>query len=87
MTFRIRPPERDVHTWERTMEHDGVVRIGRNVMNDIVFHNVSVSRLHCEVRFNGREWLARDCGSRNSTYLNGQRLSQQWTSTRAAQHQ
>lgn len=54
------------------LEH---VSIGRGETNDIALpFDPAVSRLHAViVRFHGG-WSVRDVGSRNGTYLNGQRL-------------
>lgn len=44
--------------------------IGRSAQCDIQVDQESVSRNHCRVRFDGSEFLVRDLGSTNGTYVN-----------------
>lgn len=56
---------------------EGRVRIGRHPDNDIVFHShadLDASSHHAEVRAEGGEWFVVDSGSRNGTWLRGQRV-------------
>jgi hypothetical protein len=41
------------------------IRIGRMLDNDIVLPFDFASRYHCEIRFDGHEWVAVDLGSKN----------------------
>lgn len=56
-----------------------VVRIGRSPENDVQIPpelGASVSRRHSEVAIEGGGVVLRDAGSRNGTYLNGQRIDE-----------
>lgn len=48
--------------------------IGREADNNIVLPVRYVSGHHCVIRGQGREWWVEDLGSRNGTYVNGQRV-------------
>jgi len=50
------------------------ITIGRAPDNDIVFSDRGVSRFHAVIRREKGRWLLADRSSRNSTYLNGERL-------------
>lgn len=51
------------------------VIIGRSRTCELTLEPSSVSSHHAVVRWNGEHWVVGDLGSRNGTYLNGQRLS------------
>jgi putative nucleotidyltransferase with HDIG domain len=51
-----------------------LLRIGRVGGVEVVLDDTSVSRNHAEIVLSNDEWLARDLGSTNGTYLNGARL-------------
>ena len=51
------------------------VRIGRSLDNEIVLADVMVSRFHAEVRLQPDGWTLEDQNSRNSTLLNGNRMT------------
>jgi len=53
-----------------------VLRIGRDADMDVVIDNVAVSRRQAEIRLDGADWVLRDLGSGNGTFLNGRRLEQ-----------
>ncbi|MFC1609474.1 FHA domain-containing protein [Myxococcota bacterium] len=55
----------------RRLFRDGQVTIGRGMGNDVILDHRSVSRRHCEIRWNGSTFQARDLGSANGTALNG----------------
>ncbi|WP_158895200.1 FHA domain-containing protein [Amycolatopsis anabasis] len=48
----------------------GITTIGRSRDCDIVLEDVTVSRQHAEIRHEQGQFVIRDCGSLNSTYLN-----------------
>src|ERR1700722_8733501 len=57
-----------------------LLRIGRAPESDLVVHDLSVSRVHAELRNlgNGRYEIA-DLGSHNGTFVNGQRIDRATT--------
>ena len=50
------------------------VVIGREHDCDLLLTEISVSRHHAELHFDGFEWWLRDLGSKNGTRLNGMRI-------------
>ncbi len=50
-------------------------RIGRTSGAELVLGSPRVSKLHAEIDTNGRGYLVRDLGSRNGTFVNGERVS------------
>jgi FOG: FHA domain len=55
-------------------EADRILRIGRIKGLEVVLDDSSISRRHAEVTFTEDQWVARDLGSTNGTFLNGIRL-------------
>ncbi|MGB9578321.1 MAG: FHA domain-containing protein, partial [Halothiobacillaceae bacterium] len=53
------------------------VTIGRDPENDIVIPDRRVSRRHAEVVLAGADFVLRDCGSKNGTFVNGERVVQE----------
>lgn len=51
-----------------------VLRIGRGEDCGLRIQHRSVSRAHAELRFRGEGWHLRDLGSKNGSYVDGQRL-------------
>lgn len=49
--------------------------IGREAGNDIVIPVPYVSSRHCVIRYQDRQGWLEDLGSRNGTYVNGQRVT------------
>jgi hypothetical protein len=47
--------------------------VGRNLDGEVVILASSVSRAHAELRSTGTQWLVRDLGSRNGTFVDGVR--------------
>lgn len=52
-----------------------LIRVGRSRDNEVVIDHLSVSRRHCEIRFEHGHWLVADLESANGTYVNGQRIT------------
>lgn len=51
-----------------------LIRLGRHPDSDISLDDISVSRRHAEIRQDGREFVLRDAGSLNGTYVNQRRV-------------
>lgn len=51
-----------------------IVLVGRGQDCDIVLPERPISRRHAEVRRQGNQYVLRDLGSKNGTYLNGQEI-------------
>jgi len=49
-------------------------RIGRSPEAELVLESPRVSKMHAEIDANGHGYLIRDLGSRNGTFVNGERL-------------
>jgi len=52
----------------------GITTLGRSPLNDIVVDHLSASRQHAAIRGDPEEYWIADLGSRNGTYVNGERL-------------
>jgi len=50
------------------------ITIGRTGNNDVVINDHSVSRLHAYVRFQDGGWFVADAGSKNGSWLRGDKL-------------
>ena len=53
-----------------------VTRAGRHPESDIFLDDITVSRRHAEFVSQGQEFVVRDVGSLNGTYLNRERIEQ-----------
>jgi DNA-binding CsgD family transcriptional regulator len=54
---------------------EGRVTVGKDPANSLVLeHDGTVSRLHAALEPYGPAWVIRDLGSRNGTYVNGERI-------------
>ncbi len=51
-----------------------VTRLGRQLDNDIVFHEESVSRNHAEIRYEEGKYVIYDKRSTSGTYVNSKRV-------------
>jgi pSer/pThr/pTyr-binding forkhead associated (FHA) protein len=51
-----------------------VTRLGRQLDNDVVFHEEAVSRFHAEIRFEGGKYVLYDNNSTAGTYVNSKRV-------------
>jgi pSer/pThr/pTyr-binding forkhead associated (FHA) protein len=56
--------------------HDPLTRLGRHPDSEIILDDITVSRRHAEVERTGNQWVVRDSGSLNGTYVNQQRVDQ-----------
>ncbi len=60
------------HQWALDKE---ITRVGRWPDNDVVIDDRWVSRYHAEIRREATQYTVRDLGSKNGTFVNGQRLA------------
>jgi pSer/pThr/pTyr-binding forkhead associated (FHA) protein len=51
-----------------------VTRLGRQLDNDVVFHEEAVSRFHAEIRYEGEKYILYDKNSTAGTFLNSKRV-------------
>jgi pSer/pThr/pTyr-binding forkhead associated (FHA) protein len=51
-----------------------IIKIGRNIENDLVLNDPSVSRFHAEIRYEDSQFLLIDLGSSGGTFLNNQKV-------------
>lgn len=56
---------------EVTLEENRRYSIGRSQSNDIAIPDLSLSRLHASIYFEGEHWVIADCKSHNGTLRNG----------------
>lgn len=56
---------------------DNVIHVGRALDNDIVINDAYVSSYHLEAWPQGGGMMVRDLGSRNGTFVDGQRITEQ----------
>lgn len=79
---RMQPNTAEARSAVGTLEHDGRAYtledrsavIGRSSSADITISDTGVSRKHLEVLHTGARWIARDLGSTNGAYVDGQEL-------------
>ncbi|GJL49606.1 MAG: hypothetical protein NPIRA01_08330 [Nitrospirales bacterium] len=62
---------------EREHRFTTTVRVGRSTECNLQLLDRSVSKLHMEIRFEGRQWWIHDLQSRNGTFLNGTRVERE----------
>ncbi len=53
---------------------DRPIVVGRSPEADLVLADERVSRLHCGIRPDGGQFMVKDLGSRNGTYVNAMRI-------------
>ncbi|HOD54934.1 MAG TPA: FHA domain-containing protein, partial [Candidatus Cloacimonadota bacterium] len=53
-----------------------LIRIGRAEDNDIILNDIKVSRYHAELKKQGSQYLIKDLGSSNGTYVNHKKVSE-----------
>lgn len=51
-----------------------IIRIGRNIENDLVLSDPTISRCHAEIRYEDSQFILIDLGSSGGTYLNNQKV-------------
>jgi adenylate cyclase len=60
--------------WE--VELGDHTKIGRVLINDVCLEDTSISRFHAEIIFNGQDYLFKDLGSSNGSYINDVRIKE-----------
>ncbi|MFY9571572.1 MAG: FHA domain-containing protein, partial [Blastocatellia bacterium] len=70
-TLKILLPTGDVFDRELTNPE---TQIGKGPRNDIVIADPAVSSAHALIRFEGSNYIVNDNGSRNGTFVNGERI-------------
>ena len=68
--------------YELTLEK---TTVGRSDQNTLSIPDASLSAQHCEILVNGPEVIVRDLGSRNGTFVNGTRLTNQQSQLKSGQ--
>jgi pSer/pThr/pTyr-binding forkhead associated (FHA) protein len=53
-----------------------VVRVGRNLENDLVLNHPTVSRFHAEIQYQERQFILVDKNSSSGTFLNNKKITQ-----------
>ena len=51
-----------------------VTRLGRQLDNDVVFHEEAISRFHAEIKYENGKYVLYDNNSTAGTYLNSKRV-------------
>lgn len=75
-------PEHAAQVYELTLEK---TTVGRAAGNTLVITDSSLSAQHCEIHVNGPEVIVRDLGSRNGTFVNGAKLTNQQSQLKSGQ--
>ncbi len=60
----------------RWLDENGPIRIGRGAAADVCLDHPSVSREHAEIERTAVGWRLRDCGSKNGSFVDGERVGQ-----------
>ncbi|HWE66242.1 MAG TPA: FHA domain-containing protein [Acidimicrobiales bacterium] len=60
----------------RYLLEQGVTKAGRHPESDIFLDDITVSRRHVEISHRGGEFVLRDVGSLNGTYVNRERIDE-----------
>jgi pSer/pThr/pTyr-binding forkhead associated (FHA) protein len=53
-----------------------VIRVGRNLENDLVLNHPTVSRFHAEIQYRERQFILVDKNSSSGTFLNNKKITQ-----------
>ncbi|GAB3190580.1 DUF3662 and FHA domain-containing protein [Nesterenkonia suensis] len=59
---------------QHTLREAGTV-IGRSTSADLTISDTGISRRHLEIFHDGQRWIARDLGSTNGSYIDGEQLT------------
>lgn len=70
-------PRADFLVFPIKPQEDELIWIGRSPDNDVVIPDATISEVHAFVKFEDNECYIQDTGSRNGTYVNGERVPQQ----------
>ena len=62
------------HNWSEERSFTRTFTIGRAPDCDVVVNDASVSRRHAEIRWHDGAWHLHDLGSRNGTYVDGEKV-------------
>ena len=54
-----------------------IVKVGRDVSNDLIINDKMVSRKHAIISFSGNEYFIEDLNSKNGIYINGKRIKKE----------
>jgi pSer/pThr/pTyr-binding forkhead associated (FHA) protein len=66
----------DSHSLLDTLRRRDCVVIGRGTECDVVIKDPKASRRHCQLTRKGQGFLLEDLGSKNGTYVNGERIKE-----------
>ena len=61
---------------ERFVLREVLTRLGRHPASEISLDDITVSRRHAEITRDGEQYLVRDVGSLNGTYVNQHRIDE-----------
>jgi pSer/pThr/pTyr-binding forkhead associated (FHA) protein len=53
-----------------------VIKVGRNLENDLVLNHPTVSRFHAEIRYEEHQFILVDKNSSSGTFLNNKKITQ-----------
>jgi len=59
---------------KKILLNNQTTKIGRNQENDIIIKNSFVSKFHCEIIHLANDYIIKDLGSRNGTFVNGEKI-------------
>lgn len=73
LIVRWKDEDKQPQEMERIYDKD-VVGIGRNIRNDFCISDRFASSYHAKIELDGKNYILRDLGSTNGTFLNGEQL-------------
>lgn len=74
ITVTLLHPTNTIPLQHWTFENESIVRIGREMDNNVVLYSAVVSRHHLELRKNGSEWELESFGA-NGTFIEGKLIT------------